>query len=130
MIVLDASALVIALTDVTDRGRTVRNRLHGVASARSPDLVNCETLSSLSKLRQTGSISPAGHRQAVAGLLGIAVARVPTTAFIERITELTDNVTPYDAAYVALAESLDCPILTGDRRLAQAPGPRCDFEVV
>lgn len=50
--------------------------------------------------------------------------------FIKRIAELAANVTPYDAAYVALAESLGCPLLTADRRLASAPGPRCDFEVI
>ncbi len=49
---------------------------------------------------------------------------------MDRAYELRANVTPYDAAYVALAEALECPLLTGDRRLASAPGPRCEFQLV
>jgi predicted nucleic acid-binding protein len=130
MIVLDASALVVSLTDVTARGSAVRKRLVSVASVQAPDLVNSETISSLRRLRRMGTISPAGHRRATAGLVGISLHRVPTTPFIERISELAENVTPYDAAYVALAESLGCPLLTADRRLAHARGPRCDFELM
>ncbi len=47
-----------------------------------------------------------------------------------RCWELHDNLTVYDASYVALAEALDVPLLTGDRRLASAPGPRCHIEVL
>jgi predicted nucleic acid-binding protein len=130
MIVLDASALVVGLTDITARGREVRRRLASSTSVRAPDLVNCETLSALRRLQHVGGVSAAGHRQAITGLSGIAVDRVPTMPFIKRIAELAANVTPYDAAYVALAESLGCPLLTADRRLANAPGPRCDFEVI
>ena len=138
MIVLDASALVVGLTDITARGREVRRRLASSSSVRAPDLVNCETLSALRRLQRVGGVSAAGHQQAITGLSGIAVDRVPTMPFIKRIAELAANVTPYDAAnvtpydaaYVALAESLGCPLLTADRRLASAPGPRCDFEVI
>lgn len=44
--------------------------------------------------------------------------------------ELRDNLTAYDATYVALAEALDCKLLTADGRLAGAPGPRCTIAVV
>lgn len=47
-----------------------------------------------------------------------------------RAWELRDNATPYDAVYVALAELLGCPLLTGDQRLARAPGIRCPVEVL
>lgn len=47
-----------------------------------------------------------------------------------RAFELRANVTPYDAAYVGLAEALDCPLLTGDARLAGAPGPRCEVRLL
>lgn len=130
MMVVDASALVVALVDDTARGRSLRGRLVTTVSAHAPDLVNCETLSSLRQLYRSDRISEAGYRQAVTGLARVAVDRVPTAAFIERIAELDDNVTAYDAAYVALAESLGCPLLTADRRLANAPGPRCDFELI
>jgi len=130
MIVVDASALVVGLTDGTARGRGVRHRLVSSTSLRAPDLINCETLSALRQLQQTGGLTPALRRQAISGLRDIAVERVPTLPFISRIAELSDNVTPYDAAYVALAESLGCALLTADRRLADAPGPQCDFELL
>ena len=47
-----------------------------------------------------------------------------------RAYELRANVTPYDAVYVALAEALDCPLLTNDRALAAAPGPQYEIRVV
>jgi predicted nucleic acid-binding protein len=47
-----------------------------------------------------------------------------------RIWELRDNLTAYDASYVALAESLGCPLATADRRLARAPGTRCEMIVI
>lgn len=49
---------------------------------------------------------------------------------MRRAFELRANVTPYDAGYVALAEALDCPLWTADRRLAEAPGPRCSVELL
>jgi hypothetical protein len=51
-------------------------------------------------------------------------------ANMRRAYELRDNVTACDAAYVALAETLDCELLTGDGRLADAPGPECSFRVL
>ena len=49
---------------------------------------------------------------------------------LPRCWELRDNVTPYDAAYVALAEALGVPLLTADARLANAPGIRCEVELL
>jgi predicted nucleic acid-binding protein len=49
---------------------------------------------------------------------------------LERIWELRENVTPADAAYVALAEELGAPLLTTDARLTRAVGPRCQFELI
>jgi predicted nucleic acid-binding protein len=49
---------------------------------------------------------------------------------LRRVGELRDNVTAYDACYVALAEALDCPLLTADLRLSKAPGVRCTIEVM
>ena len=49
--------------------------------------------------------------------------------FIERIWELRENVAAYDAAYVALAEALDAPMITTDARLAQAPGHSARIEM-
>jgi predicted nucleic acid-binding protein len=49
---------------------------------------------------------------------------------MRRAYELRANVSAYDSAYVALAEALDCPLVTVDERLARASGPRCEFQVL
>jgi predicted nucleic acid-binding protein len=130
MIVVDASVIVALLVDDTDVGEAVRIRLQGDVQTSAPDLINLETLSGLRKLERAALISSNQRSNAVARLQQLGIEREPTTPMIQRIEQLRDNVTSYDAAYVALAEVLDCPLLTTDRRLARAPGPRCDFEVL
>jgi predicted nucleic acid-binding protein len=66
----------------------------------------------------------------MADLLDLPVGIVPTTPLLGRAWELRANLTISDACYVALAESAGCPLLTADRRLANAPGPRCPIEVL
>lgn len=56
--------------------------------------------------------------------------RAPHDALLHRCWQLRDNMTMYDAAYVALAEALGAPLLTADRRLSRATGARCDIEFV
>ena len=63
-----------------------------------------------------------------ADLLDLRVELFPYAPFAPRVWELRD-VTSYDAWYIALAESLGVSVATLDRRMAQAPGPRCTFEV-
>ena len=63
-----------------------------------------------------------------ADLLDLRVELFPYAPFASRVWELRDNVTSYDAWYVALAESLGSSLVTLDQKLAQATGPRCDFE--
>ena len=60
---------------------------------------------------------------------GLAVERTPITGLLSRIWELRDNLTAYDAAFVATAEALDLPLVTADRRLAAAPGLHCAVQV-
>lgn len=62
-------------------------------------------------------------------LLGMEIELFPFAPFARRIRELRGNLTSYDAWYVALAEALDCPLLTLDRKLSRAPGPKCAFIV-
>ncbi len=69
-------------------------------------------------------------RQALADLADLAVTRYPHPPFVPRIWELRHHVTAYDVAYVALAEVLDAPLLTGDARLAGAPGHAAAIELI
>ena len=77
-----------------------------------------------------GSLSAAQARRAVDDLLDIPLVVYPTTPLLRRAWSLRNNLTPYDACYVALAEALGCALLTADARLANAPGSRCSIELV
>ncbi len=67
---------------------------------------------------------------ALGDLADLELQRVSHRHLLERIWELHQNVTPYDAAYVALAETIDATLVTADRRLSQAPGSRCKIEYI
>ena len=67
---------------------------------------------------------------ALTDLQGLRLERAPALALVGRCWELRDNLTVYDAAYVALAEALTAPLLTADARLAKATGARCAIEVL
>ncbi len=68
--------------------------------------------------------------RALGRLADIPIERHSHVPLLHRIWELRDNLSPYDAAYVALAEALGVTLLTADARLGRAPGPRCAIEVL
>lgn len=67
---------------------------------------------------------------ALEGLQALDVERYPHDLYLPRIWALRGNLTAYEAAYVALAEALDAPLLTRDGRLARAPGHRARVELI
>jgi predicted nucleic acid-binding protein len=94
-----------------------------------PHLFEVEVMNVLRRYALNGSLSTERARLALKRLFDMRITRYPHTALLSRIWELKDNITAYDAAYVALAETLDAPLLTTDRRLAQAPGIRAEVEL-
>ena len=130
MIVIDASVLANALGDDDDDGRTARHELRAAADLTAPDLVDVETVAVLRKRWLAGTISDQRFNRAVDDLERLDFERVPTLRLMRRAYELRANVTVYDATYVALAEALDCDLLTADQRLARASGPHCTIRVV
>lgn len=130
MIVVDASVMANVVGDDGQAGKTARTRLAGEAHLAGPDLIDVETVSVLRKRWQAGDLTARRFRAAVDDLLTLPMDRFPTGPLMIRAYELRSNVTPYDAAYVALAESLGYPLLTADARLAQAPGIRCTVELL
>ncbi len=76
-----------------------------------------------------GTVSPERLRLALSRLRDTQLARYPHIPLMGRIWELKENLTAYDAAYVALAEALDAPLVTMDARLEQAPGIRAAIAV-
>jgi predicted nucleic acid-binding protein len=79
---------------------------------------------------RAGAIDLRRAEFALADLAALPVQRVPHVPLLRRCWQLRDNLTGYDAAYAALAEALDADLLTADRRLASATGPRCQIEVL
>ncbi len=125
MIVVDASAAVLGLLDDGDaRRRLATDRL------AAPHLVDAEVLHTVGRQVRRGVIEAADASRAVRSWQRLGVQRFPVVGMLDRVWELRHNVTAYDATYVALAEELDCPLLTADARLANASGPRCTFTIV
>ena len=129
MLVVDASVLVVALGDDGKDGDSARARLRGELLA-APELIDVEVVSVLRGRLRDGALDPRRAALALADLIDLPIQRARHVTLVSRCWELRNNVTPYDAAYVALAEALDCTLLTSDSRLAAAPGPRCVIEVL
>ncbi len=122
--VLDASALVeLALGSAPDP-RLVRRIRTG--SGAAPELVDIEALHALRRAARTVEEPILGR--AVAFMMEAPVVRVPHRPLLNRVWQLRDSITAYDATYIALAEQLDVPLLTCDARLGRAPGH--DAEVI
>ena len=129
MLVIDASVLAVALIDDGPEGDLVRARLHGERLA-APSLIDLEVASIWRGLARGGHLEPRRAEFAYADLQDIPMERVSHLGLVARCWELRENLSVYDAAYVALAEALQVTLLTADRRLAKSPGPRCAIEVV
>lgn len=129
MIVVDASVIVTALGDDGPDGDVARQRLRGERLA-APHLIDLEVISAWRRLAAAGELEPRRANLALADLHALRVDRVRHGILLDRCWELKDNLTIYDAAYVALAEFLDVALLTADSRLANAPGPRCTIDVL
>lgn len=130
MIVVDASVLANALADDGADGTAARARLSGADDLAAPDLVDVETVAVLRKRWMGGDLSEQRFSDAVTDLGDLEMTRYPTLPLMRRAFELRDNLTAYDAAYVALAEHLGCMLLTADVRLANAPTVTCGVEVL
>lgn len=129
MLVVDASVLATALGDDGLEGHAARERLRGQELA-APELIDLEVLSVLRRQLSQRRLDVRRARMALEDLTAIPMQRVPHRALLQRCWDLRDNLSVYDAAYVALAEALDAPLVTADLRLARAAGIRCAVEVL
>ncbi|WP_455356198.1 type II toxin-antitoxin system VapC family toxin [Streptomyces sp. SYSU K217416] len=129
MIVLDNSAFVLLLTDAGGVGKAIAGRLDG-AELAAPAVIDLEAANALRGLLRGGKIDAAVAGQAMAIIPDFPLERFPHQALLPRIWELRENFTPYDAAYIALAEQLDAPLVTSDEKLQRASGKRCAVEVI
>lgn len=130
MIVVDASVVANALADDEQSGDAARRRLSADPDLHAPHLLDLEVLSVLRRNAAADRLNDRRVGLAIADLRDLPVTRYPHLPFATRIWELRHNLTPYDAAYVALAEELGCPLVTGDHAIKGAPGISCEVEVL
>jgi predicted nucleic acid-binding protein len=122
VIVIDASALLELLLR-TPAGERVEERVaEENRTLNAPHHIDLEVAHVLRRFVRIGDISAARGQEALDDLAALRLRRFAHISFLNRIWSLRDNLTAYDAAYVALAEELDAILLTADRRLAHASG--------
>ncbi|MGH3753275.1 MAG: type II toxin-antitoxin system VapC family toxin [Pseudonocardiaceae bacterium] len=130
MIVVDASVLVNALADDDADGDLARSRLLADPDLHAPSLVELEVLSVLRRQLRLGRLDNRRADLAVADLRMLPLIRYPHLELVSRVWALRDILTPYNGAYIALAETLDCSLVTSDKRLARVSGAACPIEVL
>lgn len=129
MIVVDASVVAPALADDGPDGDRARHRLRG-EQLIAPELIDLEVLSTLRRAARGGRLDERRSSQALDDLAALPLRRVSHLPLVPRAWELRDNLTAYDAAYVALAEALDALLLTADGAFEKVGGVRCEVEVL
>ena len=127
MIVVDASVVAPALADDNVDGDLARSRLRG-EHLIAPELVDVEVISVIRKGLATGRLDEPRAAMALDDLANLPLDRVSHRPLLSRVWQLRANLTPYDASYVALAESLGVVLVTSDEALSRAPGTRCEIE--
>jgi predicted nucleic acid-binding protein len=133
MLVIDASAATELLL-----ARPAAEAVAGHISERgldlhAPHLIDVEIVSAVRRLVASGDARVERGEEAIADLLDLPMARYPHDILLPRIWELRENFSPYDAAYLALAEALSnegVPLLTTDARLARAVRAHTEISVL
>ncbi|MEE9254228.1 MAG: type II toxin-antitoxin system VapC family toxin [Pseudomonadales bacterium] len=125
-VAVDASVVVAALVDAGSNGSWAESVIAD-GSVVGPELVLVESTNILRRLERTADISRLEATSSQRDLLRLDIQLYPFAPFAGRVWSLRDNLTAYDAWYVALAEALDCPLATLDRKLSRASGSKCEF---
>lgn len=123
--VVDASLLVVALTSSGPEAQWCRSALQR-SDIAAPEMAPAEATNLFRRMELSGGISRLESTSAYSDLLDLDIELYPFEPFAGRVWDLRFNLTAYDAWYVALAEALDWPLLTLDRRLSRAGGPHCE----
>ena len=96
----------------------------------APHLLDVEVAQVLRRYALAGDVETERCGAALEDLAALPLSRYPHDFLMSRVWDLRANMSAYDAVYVALAEALDAPLLTRDRRLAKAPGHRAHVELI
>jgi len=130
LIVIDASA-VLELVLRTEKGKKVEARvLVSEESLHAPHLIDVEVTQALRRLVQLKEIKAERAKQALDDHAALNIKRADHVDMLERLWELRQSITAYDATYVALTEVLDAPLITCDSKLARSHGHRATVELI
>ena len=130
MIVVDASALLEVLLNTPAAAR-VADRLFGSdETLHAPHLIDLEVAQVLRRYAARGALTADRGAQALQDLTDFPLVRYPHDLLLSRIWALRHNLTAYDAAYLALAEALEAPLVTRDAALAAAQGHTAAVELL
>jgi len=125
VIVLDASAAVLGLLNDGEARRMLRDD-----AVVCPHLTDSEVVHALRAQVLRGDLDAREAGRAIEVWSRLGLSRLAVHGLLGRVWELRENLSAYDATYVALAEALEVPLVTADGRLGRAPGPRCTITVV
>jgi predicted nucleic acid-binding protein len=125
VIVIDASAAILGLLNDGEARSMLRE-----GAVVCPHLADSEVAHALRSQVLRGALGTDDAGRAMETWRRLGIERIGVQGLLPRIWELRDNVSAYDATYVAVAEALEAPLVTADGRLARAPGPRCPITVV
>jgi predicted nucleic acid-binding protein len=130
VIVLDASAAIELILN-TDAASLVVDRIASPdETLHAPHLVGVEVLQVVRRYVASGAVEVNDAEAALEDFAALDIARYAHEPLAPRVWELRENLTAYDAVYVALAEVLDAPLLTFDQRIADAPRHRAVVNVL
>ena len=126
--VLDASVAVTALTEPGSGAAGLLSDTDAVFQA--PSIFDVEVISALRGLVRGRKYDRTAAGELIADLMILPVERWHTSSLLPRIWELRENLTPYDAAYIALAEVTGAILVTGDERITAAPAIHCEIRII
>ena len=130
MIVVDASAMLEALLRTPAATIVEKLLFEPSQTIHAPHLLDVEVAQVVRRFAENRELDAERGREALRDLADFPVRRYPHDFLLPRVWDLRNNFTAYDAMYVALAEALDAPLLTRDKRLAASPGHHARIELV
>lgn len=130
LVVVDASILAAFYAADDPRRPDTAARLSAGHALFAPAHLDADVISALRGMAKSSSVLMQAVPGALRHLADFPIRRMPIAPLLERMWQLRNNITPYDGAYVALAERLDATLLTCDAKLAAASGAKCKFDLI